>query len=433
MTSPDRSGELHAWFAPSFERIAEQAVRHELERSLPHAEVRWLLDAGFGSLRLPPSEGGYGATLVEFFALLTDLATADSNQPQIWRNHIAFVEDRRQPEPAHKNEYWRRRVADGAFVGGAWSERGNKTFADSSTVLVRDGHRWVLNGVKYYSTGSNFADLISVAARQEGEDAGVIVVIDARAPGVAVDDDWTGFGQITTGSGTSRFADVVADEVGIYPFAARAPYQEALYQLIHVTTLAGIARAAHRDVVTHLQNRPRAYSHGLSDVPRDDAQLQAVVGRVAALAASIEASVARSARILDLAADAALAGRPDDEVAPLVHAAATAVYEAQITATEQALTATTVLFDALGSSALDGSAALDRHWRNARTISSHNPRVYKERLVGAWHLNGTPPVVYGEPKTEQDEREAQDGSTAVADDDATVAVDAPRVEVVASV
>jgi alkylation response protein AidB-like acyl-CoA dehydrogenase len=83
-----------------------------------------------------------------------------------------------------------------------------------------------------------------------------------------------------------------------------------------------------------------------------------------------------------------------------VHEAAVAVYEAQITTTDEALAAATVLFDALGSSALDISLALDRHWRNARTITSHNPRVYKERLVGAWHLNGTPPVVYGDGDTQ---------------------------------
>jgi alkylation response protein AidB-like acyl-CoA dehydrogenase len=81
---------------------------------------------------------------------------------------------------------------------------------------------------------------------------------------------------------------------------------------------------------------------------------------------------------------------------------AVAVYEAQLTTTDEALAAATVLFDALGSSALDLSLALDWHWRNARAITSHNPRVYKERLVGAWHLNGTPPAVYGSEKPAAD-------------------------------
>jgi len=365
---------------------------------LPYDEVRWLAEAGFGALRLPEAEGGGGASVAEFFALLTELAAADSNQPQIWRNHIAFVEDRLQPQPDDKNRYWRKQLAGGAVIGGAWSERGTRSHRDMATELSQLGGAWVLNGVKYYSTGSNFADWISVAAKRDGDEAGVIAMVDARAPGVAVEDDWSGFGQRTTGSGTSRFAAAVVEDAGIFAFSERAPYQEAVYQLVHVTTLAGIARAAHRDAVSHLRHRARAYGHGLSEVPRDDAQLQAVVGRVGALAASAEASVARAARYLDAAASAAIGGADEAAVTAAAHEAAVAVYEAQLTTTDEALTAAGALFDALGSSALDSSLALDRHWRNARTITSHNPRVYKERLVGAWHLNGTPPVVYGSGK-----------------------------------
>jgi alkylation response protein AidB-like acyl-CoA dehydrogenase len=159
---------------------------------------------------------------------------------------------------------------------------------------------------------------------------------------------------------------------------------------VHVATLAGIARAAHRDAVTHLRQRAQAYGHGLSEVPREDAQLKAVVGRVGALAASAEASVARAARHLDIATSLAIGGQDEAAATAAAHEAAVAVYEAQLTTTDEALAAATVLVDALGSSALDLSLALDRHWRNARAITSHNPRVYKERLVGAWHLNGTP-------------------------------------------
>src|SRR5688500_11689785 len=93
-------------FGPILDRIREHALRHEHDRSLPYGEVRELAAAGFGRLRLPVADGGSGVSLAEFFALLVDLAAADSNQPQIWRNHIAFVEDRLQPEPAAQNAHW---------------------------------------------------------------------------------------------------------------------------------------------------------------------------------------------------------------------------------------------------------------------------------------------------------------------------------------
>jgi alkylation response protein AidB-like acyl-CoA dehydrogenase len=48
-----------------------------------------------------------------------------------------------------------------------------------------------------------------------------------------------------------------------------------------------------------------------------------------------------------------------------------------------------MLFDIGGSSAVKQSANLDRHWRNARTLASHNPTPYKARAVGDYLLNGT--------------------------------------------
>ncbi|MET0416169.1 MAG: hypothetical protein ABW022_09135 [Actinoplanes sp.] len=364
-------------FAPIFERIRANAATHERDRTLPHDEVRALAEAGFGALRLERD-----VSLAAFFELLVHLGAADSNLPQIWRNHIAFVEDRLQPEPAEQNGHWRKVIASGAVVGGAWSERGT-TFDNPNTVLS-DGR---LTGTKYYSTGSIFADWISVAAKRGDEH--VIALVDATAPGVAVVDDWAGIGQRTTGSGTARFTDVAVDEAGVFPFLQRAPYQEAVYQLVHLATLAGTARAARRDLVEAVRSRTRAYKHGLGETAREDPQVLAVVGRVAALAYAAEAAVLTAARSLDVVADAAIAG--EDDLAPRLHEATIVVYEAQGAVTELVLQATTLLYDALSSSALDAGTQLDRHWRNARTITSHNPRIYKERIVGDWHVNAAPP------------------------------------------
>ena len=66
------------------------------------------------------------------------------------------------------------------------------------------------------------------------------------------------------------------------------------------------------------------------------------------------------------------------------------VAQAQTVVSDLILDATATLFDALGASATLRSTGLDRHWRNARTITSHNPRVYKDRIVGDFAVNGTP-------------------------------------------
>lgn len=386
MTAPPSAAELLERFAPIFDRIRENATARERGRTLPRDEVRALAEAGFGALRCPAGEGGRGVSLATFFELLIHLGAADSNLPQIWRNHIAFVEDRLQPAPADQNHHWRKAIAGGAVVGGAWSERGTD-FGEPNTGLTEDG---LLTGTKYYSTGSIFADWISVVAKR-GEDH-LVAVVDATATGVEVVDDWSGIGQRTTGSGTARFTEVVVEDIGVFRFLERAPYQEAVYQLVHLATLAGIARAARRDLVEAVRNRTRAYPHGLGATAREDAQVLAIVGKVAALAYGAETAVLAAARALDTVADLAIdGGTAEDALATPVHEATVVVYEAQVVVTDLVLQATTLLYDALSSSALDAGTLLDRHWRNARTITSHNPRIYKERLVGDWHVNAVPP------------------------------------------
>ena len=65
--------------------------------------------------------------------------------------------------------------------------------------------------------------------------------------------------------------------------------------------------------------------------------------------------------------------------------------EAQIVGTRLALEGATALFDGLGASAVSTTVALDRHWRNVRTVTSHNPVAFKARIVGDWLVNQAEP------------------------------------------
>jgi alkylation response protein AidB-like acyl-CoA dehydrogenase len=396
----DRLWQARERLAPVFARIAESAVRHELEGTRPFDETRALADAGFGALRIPAEEGGGGLTLPEFFEVLIDLGAADSNQPQLWRNHIAFVEDRLAGQ-GERDLRWRRRIADGAVIGGAWSETGTTSIL-GDTRLRREGERLLLHGTKYYSTGSLYADHVGVLALTD-DDESVIALVAAGAAGVELIDDWGGFGQRATGSGTTRLRDVEVEPDDVLPFTERFVSQEAVYQLVLLAALAGITRSVRDDAVASVRARSRSYPHALAAEPRADAQVQQVVGRIAADAAAAEALVSAGARSID-AVWAALHDGEDPTSA--ARRAAVSVYEAQITVAEAALQASTLLFDALGSSGVQRAAALDRHWRNARTLVSHNPRVYKERVVGDWYLNGADPLgiyVHGSANDENNE------------------------------
>ena len=379
--------ELADRFRSIFDRIAAEAVQREHDRTLPFDQVRWLRDAGFGALRVPRKYGGVGASIPQLFELLAQLGAADSNLPQLLRGHFAFTESRITDPDESLRERWSRQIASGALVGNASSELNVRSFADRQTVLSRDGDRWVLNGRKYYSTGTLFADWVSVGGVRADERVSVSVRTDV--PGVTRSDDWDGFGQRLTGSGTTIFDNVEIDAQNIHPWRDRgANHITAFFQLVLLATLAGIGRAVVNDTVEFVRPRERAYPAAVDPVPRQDPLVQQAVGHVAAHSFAADAAVRAAAQDLGIAARAAEDRALTED---LVTTADVAVYQAQLIVIDHVLHATTKMFEVGGASATSVGRQLDRHWRNARTIASHNPAIYKARLVGDYLLNEVPP------------------------------------------
>lgn len=385
---------LAAKFRPLFQRIAEGALQRERERILPHEPIAWLKAAGFGAVRVPREHGGAGASLPQTFQLLIELAEADSNLPQALRGHFAFVEDRLNAPPSADRDLWFQRFVAGEIAGNAWTEVGGVAIGDVITKVSQKNGQWVVNGRKYYSTGSIFADWIDLYARRADNNADVIAVVRAKQPGIEHFDDWDGFGQRTTGSGTSTYQDAVVDAVNIIPFEQRFKYQTAYYQLFHLATLAGIGRAVERDVAQQVRERNRIFSTGNAQHVSQDVQIQQVVGNISALVYAAEAAAIRAT----LPAQRAYEARFQDDVEAERQANIAAEIESaqgQIVISELVLRAASDLFNTLGASSASSAKALDRHWRNARTVASHNPLIYKARIVGDWRINGTePPYVW---------------------------------------
>lgn len=378
-------------FRPLFRRIAAGTLEREQARELPHEPIRWLKQAGFGAVRVPVEYGGAGASIGQLFQLLIELAEADSNIPQALRGHFAFVEDRLNAAPGPSRGAWFARIVAGELVGNGWTEVGAVKLGEILTRISPQGDNYLLNGAKYYSTGSIFADWIDVYARRSDNGADVIALVHANHPGVTQSDDWDGFGQRTTGSGTSVYVDVPLSAENVIPFETRFKYQTAFYQLVLLAVLAGIGRAVERDIAQEVRERKRVFSHGNAGTASGDAQILQVVGQIAAQVYAAEAVTLRAVEPLQRAYVARLA--EDTEAERLANIdAEIETSKAQVVVSELILRATSDLFNALGASGVSVSKALDRHWRNARTAASHNPWIYKARIVGDWAVNGTEPL-----------------------------------------
>jgi alkylation response protein AidB-like acyl-CoA dehydrogenase len=381
--------ELAADFRPVFARIAEGALGREERRELPFEAVGWLRDAGFGALRVSRAAGGRGAGLTQLIRLLIELAEADSNVAHLLRGHFAYLEHALTDKDPATRRFWAREAAAGRLIGNASSEQGNGGLWDTRTQVAPDAEgRWLLDGTKYYSTGSIFSDWIAVGAVAP-EGVRVTVAVRADAPGVDRRDDWDGFGQRLTGSGTTVFTGVEVDPRGIVPYAARRPsILGAYYQLHLLATLAGIGRAVVSDAVGFVRPRTRTFGSAATPLPREDPLVQAVVGRLSAASFAADATVLAAAEQLDALTRLAARGQATQDQ---YDAADVAAYRAQLVVIDLVLRAATELFEVGGASATSTSRVLDRHWRNARTIASHNPAVAKERMVGDHVLNGTSP------------------------------------------
>lgn len=382
-----RYAALAARFRPVFERIAVGAAAREQDHVLPFEQIGWLKDAGFTTLRVPSAHGGDRVSHEHLFRLLVELAEADSNVSHLLRSHFAFVETIALQPPAFQ-EAWFPRVLAGEIFGNAATERGGNALGTTQTRLHHDGEGWVLTGEKYYTTGSIFADWIVVMASTDGVEGRQYAVVRADDPTVTIHDDWDGFGQPLTGTGTAVFDGVRVAEANIIQRKVASTLEPAFFQLVLLAVLAGIGRAALRDAAALVAARTRTFNTGSGSLFRDDALIQEHVGGIAAKVYAAEAIVAAAARDLDAAVDRELG--LDPEAAFL--RAELGVQKAHVGVPPLVLDAAAALFDVTGASATSKAKALDRHWRNARTVATHNPALFKARSVGDFHINGTIPT-----------------------------------------
>ncbi len=379
--------------ADLLQAIHEGAFVRERDEIPPHDAVDLARRARLGALRVPKEFGGAGATAHEAFETFIELGRVDPNVAHILRAHYWFVEARRAAPDAAEREHWLTEAARGSIFGNASTELGAANTGayqavEFQTVISPDGDAFRLNGTKYYSTGSLYSDWVAVIASTP--DATIAsAIVPANREGVQLDDDWDGIGQRLTGTGTSHFKDVVVHPHERIDDSARAElpsYAAPWLQLYLTAIIAGILKAAATDAAELVRGRTRTYVHGSAETAAADPLIQHVVGQLETNAFAARSIVLAASDAIDAAADSVVDGGADPD---LVREASLAAAKAKVAVDELAQRSGWLVFEAGGASATKQSYNLDRHWRNARTITSHNPSLYKTRAIGDLAINGT--------------------------------------------
>lgn len=358
---------------------------------------------GLLALRVPSEHGGGGGSIADVVRVVEALAEADASIAQMYITHTYGVEllNEIEADPDVRNDFYRRLTEDGLFIGNGYTERGTRTIFDFNTRLTPDPRGgWRMNGTKFYGTGSVGGDVIYASGKVEGggiegtgdsrRDLGEVcmVFLERDAPGLTIHDDWDGMGQRTTSSGTIELRDVrVPDDRCFSTQGFDSP--ESLFSLLgqagFAAVFVGIARGALTEGLTYARERARVWPHAGVERATDDPYVLAHAGHMQAQVSAAGAMLERACGSIDAAEREPAARR---RAIASVH-----VSEAKALATEVALEVSEGIFQICGAGATVARYGMDRFWRDARTLTLHDPVDYKYRLVGEWTLNGADPEV----------------------------------------
>jgi SfnB family sulfur acquisition oxidoreductase len=371
------------------------AARRDAELILPGDEVEEMTRRGLYGLTVPAWLGGPDLPMSAVAEVLRILATGDPNLAQLPHSHYVYVNLLRCCGSRDQQRELLSAVRDGARFGNAQAEAGTRTPDQIRTSIVPDGSGYVITGEKFYCTGAWFAHIIPVLARgQDG--AAYAVFVPRTARGLTVLDDWAGLGQRTTASGTVRLEGV---RVGPGAVVARDPVfggpttYGAFAQLMHAAIDAGIARGALDEAAAFVRAKARPWFEAGVDKAADDPLLVQRAGELAVTVRAAETLLADAGRQLDAAEGERAAGRLDAQQAG---AASIAVAIAKAAADRAAVDTASALFELGGTRSAAAGLNLDRHWRNARTHTLHDPVRWKLQHIGRWTLTGTPPPRHGQ-------------------------------------
>lgn len=366
--------------------FAEHAVERDKAGGRPVAQLRLLKESGLLTISIPKQYGGEGQPWSTVLRIGRAFARSDGSLGHLFGYHCATLHGVGvHGNPEQRERIYRASAANNWFWGNSGNSFSHSLFGR------REDDGFILNGHRPFSSGTHVADVISVAWEDEGTDARLFAVVPSDRAGVTILDDWDGFGQRQTGSGTVQYENVRVrtDEVLDLdynrgkPFASTTPlFQQSVLLNVFIGSAQGALDAA--KAYTTTKSRPWIYS-GV-ETHADDPWVRRVYGElyIKLRAATLLADEAAAAL------DAVVAKGPDLTVEDRGQAAVT-IASANVFAGDVALEVTNAMFEVMGARSATIANGFDRFWRNVRIHTLHNPAEYKTRTVGEWFLTGAFP------------------------------------------
>ncbi|NKJ07885.1 SfnB family sulfur acquisition oxidoreductase [Rhizobium sp. SG741] len=364
--------------------FALQASDRDINRVLPYDEIETLSQSGLFGISVPSEHGGIDISNSVLAEIIAILAGADPSIAQILQTHFHVLEAVRTGGSEEQKSSLFARVMAGDRFGSVSSDAGTGGAGQSDLQLTHDGLGYRLNGRSFHSASVLFSDWIVMFI------ADAVAVVPRNTEGVQIIDDWDGFGQRTSGNGTTILHNIYLNVDAVLSHHEKLEQPsviDSVGQLTHAGINLGIARSAFATTIELMRAHPST-DNSLKHAA-DDPLIITRVGEIAVLIEAATAMVERAGSKID----AAQINLTEDHVID----AALSVAAAQTVTAEIAMEASNTLFDLAGASSARIGLNLDRHWRNARIHTLHDPARRTYNAVGNYHLNGIKPPKSSSP------------------------------------
>ena len=366
------------------EQFKSNAVQRDAQRILPFQEIEAYSQSGLWAITVPKQYGGAEVSSLTVAKIIALMSGVDGSIGQIPQNHFYALEVLRNTGTEQQKQKLYAEVLKGARFGNALAEFKTKNATQKQTAITPTEHGFVVNGEKFYCTGSLFAHRIPTLVKDH-ENREFLAFITRESEGLELIDDWSGFGQRTTGSGTVKFNNVQVAAEDIIPFDtafSQATLVGPFAQIMHAAIETGIARAAFEETL-HRVRQARPWIDSGVDQATADPLILFELGRIVADVRASEVLLKQAARSID-------AAKPQPTAANIAKASLD-VAKVRAHSTETALKASSKLIELAGSRGSQREDGLDRFWRNARVHTLHDASRWKYYFIANHLLNGVLP------------------------------------------
>jgi alkylation response protein AidB-like acyl-CoA dehydrogenase len=368
--------------------FALSAVERDERGGTPKAERDALRHSGLLALSIPTQYGGLGARWSDTLGVVREFAKVDSSIAHVFGfHHLMLATVRLFSRPDQWQPWFEQTARKNWFWGNALNPLDTRT-------LVKDFGGWrEFSGKKSFCSGASDSEMLIASAVDENAGGKLLIAaIPSGRSGITLHNDWNNIGQRQTDSGSASFERVRVEESELLldpgplstPFACLRPL---IAQLTFTHMFLGIAEGAFEEARNYTLTETRAWHKSAAAEVRNDPYVLHHYGEFWVALEGVRLLVERAADLLDQAW-AKGPNLSEHERGQLAIAIATA----KVAATRQGLELCSRLFEVTGARSTHASLRLDRHWRNLRTQTLHDPVDYKLHELGDWALNQSLPT-----------------------------------------